>query len=487
MLLNLAYLSLFLFLFLEGCQLGPKYERPFVNTPNSWKNTTNTIENSPPVDNWWEIFNDVSLNELEVLAVNQNYRLNAAYERVIQAKDRAGIIRSRLYPQINLLPSYNNQAILSKIFNRNKNANVFTQNTANIDQKNLIREHQMLYALPLSLSYEVDLWGRIKSEYQSAVLQAQAQAEDYNTILLVLTTDLAIAYFQLRTQDNLIHLLDLVIKTRRKALEITTVRYEEKISDYSPVALAELELSNSIYQYEDAQRIRALYENQIAVLIGISASEFSIPSELILVDPPQIPFGIPSEILMQRPDLAEKELQMAAIHKQIGVAYASYFPSIQLTAGLGFSSPASNQFVKWKSRYWQFGSDISQYVFDAGARDFNVHMTWAEFQEASSNYQERVLEAFEEVENALSNLEMLKKEMEAAQTSVKAANKAYELALERYRDGVTYYLEVVDTERQELQYREIYTNLLGLRYANTVQLIKSLGGTWKNSENQECY
>ncbi len=169
---------------------------------------------------------------------------------------------------------------------------------------------------------------------------------------------------------------------------------------------------------------------------------------------------------------------MAAIHRQIGVAYASYFPSLQLSAGLGFSSPLQSDFTKWKSLFWQFGSNISQYVFDAG-RDFNVQMTWAEFQEASANYQQRVLEAFEEVENSLSNLVMLAKEMEAAQTSVKAANKAYELALERYRDGVTYYLEVVDTERQELQYREIYTNLLGLRYANTVQLIKSLGGTGK--------
>ncbi len=274
-------------LFFQGCQLGPQYEPPAVDTPYEWKNRPETAAApiSPQVCDWWEVFNDSTLNDLETLAVNQNYHLMAAYERVIQARDRAGIIRSQLYPQINLLPAYNNQEILTKIFNQTQNANLNPTQLPNTKQNNLIREHQMLYSLPLSLSYEVDLWGKIRGQYQSAVLQAKAQDEAYITILLILTTDLAIAYYQLRTQDNLIHLLNLVIGTRKKALEINTVRYEEKISDYSPVALAELELSNAIYQCEDAVRIRALYENQIAVLIGIPASEFSIAAELTNEEP----------------------------------------------------------------------------------------------------------------------------------------------------------------------------------------------------------
>lgn len=466
---------------LTSCQLEPRYEPPLVAASAEWKNQPSLSAEAPQVDNWWEVFNDPALNELEELAVAQNYNLAAAAERVIQARDQANIIRSRLYPQLDLYPVYKNQDVLYKLFGLNNSSSTTGhQSGASSSQKSIIREHRLLYALPLNLSYELDLWGKIRGQYQSAVLEAMAQDQAFYEMQLLLTADLAIAYFELRTQDTLIDLLNGVIQTRKKALEITQSLYEGRIIDFSAVAMAELELSNAVYQYEDAIRTRALYENQMAVLIGVPASEFAIAPAQLSQAPPQIPAGVPSEILLQRPDLAEQELVMASIHKQIGVAYASFFPSVQLSAGIGFSSPVKHDFLSWKSRYVQFGTDVSQYVFDAGAREYNVKMTWAEFREAADAYQQRVLVAFEEVENALSNLGMLAKEMGSVQESVNAAHKANTLAAERYRDGVTNYLEVVDTERQELQNQEILTHLLGMRYLNTVQLIKALGGTWKS-------
>lgn len=466
---------LFSLIFLTSCQLEPRYEPPVVATPVDWKNQSNPAVNPPQLDNWWEVFNDPILNELEELAVKQNYNLAAAAERVVQARDQANIIRSKLYPQLDLYPVYNNQDVLYRLFGLNNSSST----TGGQSQKSIIREHRLLYAIPLNLSYELDLWGKIRGQYQSAVLQARALDQAFDEMQLVLTTDLAAAYFELRTQDNLIDLLNGIIWTRKKALEINQSRYEGRMIDFSAVAMAEVELSNAVYQYEDAMRVRALYENQLAVLIGVPASEFAVAPALLSQDPPEIPAGVPSEILLQRPDLAEQELVMASIHKQIGVAYASFFPSVQITAGIGFSSPDKNDFLSWKSRYIQFGSNAYQYVFDAGARKYNVKMTWAEFREAADAYQQRVLVAFEEVENALSNLGMLAKEMGNVQNSVRAANTAYTLAVERYRDGVTNYLEVVDTERQELQNQEILMNLLGMRYFNTIQLIKALGGTWE--------
>lgn len=478
-------------LFFSGCKLIPPYQSPTVPMPSEWKHQQTQINTPPQVKEWWEIFEDEKLNELEQLAIDRNYNLEIAEERVTQARDFAKIVRSQLYPQINLLPAYNNQDILTKLFGRGaaaqamQNAQISSseqKTLSSMKAQNLIREHQLLYSLPLSLSYEVDLWGRIRGEYQSALFQAGARNEDFQTILLMLTTDLAIAYFQLRTQDTLIQLFNRTIETRKKALAINQAQYDAKIIDYSPVALAALDLNNVERQYYESLRQRAVLEDQIAVLIGISPSIFQIDHLTITKAPPEIPASLPSEILLQRPDLLAQEFTMASIYEQIGVAYASIFPTVQLTGGIGFSSPISKEFGAWKSRYWGFGTNISQYIFDAGARYYNVQLTWAEFREAVDTYQQRVLIAFQEVEDALSNLDLLAKEMNSAQGSVDSAHKAYTISYDRYLMGVSFYLEVADNERQELDNQRIYFDLLGLRYINTIQLIKALGGTWKGHE-----
>ncbi len=465
---------------LECCTLQPPYEPPAVLTPAEWKNKTEEQTNTPSAcTSWWEVFEDPILNDLEEQALENNYDLQVAIERVAQATDYANIVRSRLYPQINLLPAYENKEVLTKIFGKPP-----PTKCPPVKSKSIVREHQMLYFLPFCLSYEIDFWGRLRGEYKAALFEAYAQEKNLETVLLILTTDLAAAYYQLRTQDSLIDLYERTITTREKALAINQTRYEEKIINFTPVALSELDLSNVITQYYDAERQRALYENQIAVLIGIPASLFKIERGSLPATPPQIPASLPSEILLQRPDLAAQEQTMASIHQQIGVAYASLFPTVDIFAGIGFSSPKSKDFLEPKSLYWSFGTAISQYIFDAGARYYNIDMTWSEYRESVDIYQQRVLIAFQEVEDALVNLNLLVKEENSAQNSVQAANKAWIISIDRYLLGVDSYLLVADNERQLLDNQRIFQNLLGLRFFNTVQLIKALGGTW--GEQQSC-
>lgn len=480
--------SLFTLLILACCNLEPPYNPPDVPTPSEWKTEQPTgIAPPPEVDFWWEVFEDPILSSLEQEAVHYNYSLELAAEKIVQEREFAKIVRSRLYPQINLLPVYNNQDILTKLFGQSSNQTTPGQNLlssqlsgrSSQNPSNIIREHQLLYALPLSLSFEVDLWGKLRGNYRAALLDVGAQNQAYISAMLILTTDLASVYFRLRTLDNLIDLYTRIIGVRKKALDINQTRYDSRIIDYSAVAQAEFEYTRAIYFKEEFERERALLENLIAVAIGVPASEFSIAPELLTGSPPQIPSGIPSEILLQRPDLAELEFNMASLHQKIGVAYASYFPALELTAGLGFSSPTSDDFMKWKSRFWGFGTDISQYVYDAGARDANVAMTWSEFRQSVLAYQQRVVVAFGETEDALSNLEMNAKQVETVQRTVAAAHKAYVIALDRYRNGITNYLEVVFEETQELNSIMLLLITKGLRYVYTVELIKSLGGGWE--------
>lgn len=460
-------LGIYFFAF-SGCQFEPPYAPPPVLTSYNWKTTqTEVVPNPPQVDLWWEVFQDPTLNTLEQLVLENNWDLEAALRRVEEGRDLANIARAALFPQLSLTPSYSNQEILTKLFG-----------PIPAGTKNLVRAHELLYQLPLSLSYELDIWGKLRDTYKAAALSARAREEAFQSILLMLTADLASAYFQLRAQDTQIDLYLSTIQTRQKAVAITTARYEGKIANYNDVALAQLDLSNVESQYYDAIRLRALFEDQIAVLVGLPPAEVEISHSPLTDIPPAIPAGIPAQILTRRPDIASQERIMASYHAQIGVAYASFLPAIDLTGGIGWSSPVFKDFLKKPSNYWLLGTNITQTVFDGGNLYYNLLLSWADYQEALANYQQQALTAFQEVEDALSNLEWLAKEMGSVKNSIAAAQTAYDISLDRYKEGVDFYLQVVDDERQLLDNQRAYIGLLSTRYVNTVQLIRALGGIW---------
>jgi multidrug efflux system outer membrane protein len=463
-------LALLLF---ASCRVGPVYQPPQPSTPAEWKAPFIETEQTAEIENWWDLFEDDRLNDLESQAIVNNPQLQLALERVLEARATAGIARSDLFPQLNLNPSYSNTETLFKLYG--VPAGIIP------GLKQIIRVHEFVYALPATLSYELDLWGKNRSLYQSALYNAQAQEAAYGVALLSLTADLASFYYNLQTLDAQIEVLQKTVLLRQRSLKLNRSRYGSGISGGIDVSSAELELSNTEAELEDTKRQRTLFENAIATLIGIPASDFCLEKRPLSGEPPLVPAGLPSTMLFQRPDIAEAERGMASEHAQINVAYASFFPAISLTGTLGYLSPDLKQFMTWKSRYWSYGANGSQFLFDAGKRCSEVEVAWARFHQAEASYQQTVLTAFQEVEDALNNLDWEKKQHESLLRSVRAASQTLHYSNRRFTNGIVDYYEVIDSERSDLNAQLSAINVQGQRFQATIQLIKALGGGWITS------
>jgi outer membrane protein, multidrug efflux system len=459
-----------------GCRVGPRYRPPPLDAPVEWKNE-HTAFPAPFFEGfWWEIFQDEVLNCLELIAVVSNPNIYIAMDHVAQARAIAGVDKSALYPQFNLNPSYTNTGELFKIYLPGVAKNFFPANFPTI-----YRIHQLQYVMPLNMSYELDLWGKLRWQYDSAVFNAQAQEENLQTALLTLTTDLASSYFKLRSYDALIDVQENNLDLLRRNLALVRSRHQKGLVSELDVVTAQQELSDNMADLEETVRLRGVQEDALAALLGMPASEFCI-GKMPLVDvPPGVQPNLPSCVLLQRPDLRSLERTMASEHALIGVAYASFFPSVELTGILGFMSPDLRQFLTWKSRLWQIGVNAAQPIFNGFYYEYQLDYSYAEYWEALHNYQQRVLTAFQEVEDALINIEQQAKEYDLYMMSSDYSNKRIKLTLSRYKNGLSNYLEVVDSERTKIQADTNRVNTLGLRYLSTVQLIKALGGSWSFS------
>ena len=470
--LNRFFSQLLLILFVNSCRLGPEYRPPVVETPEEWKQTQELCRGPVFEGLWWEVFNDPVLNSLEQCAIEANPTLFIALDHVAQARAIAGVDKAALYPQLNLNPSYSNTGMLFKIYL--PNGGTFLPGTF----PTIYRIHQLQYALPLNLSYELDLWRKLRGQFDSAVFNAQAQEENLKTALLTLTADVAIDYYTLRMLDLLIETYEENLRLLRKNLEVVQSRFEKGLVNQLDVITAQQELADNEASYLDSIRQRALQENAIGALVGLPSSEFRLERNPLAGPPPAIQASLPSEVLLQRPDLSAAERSMAAQHALIGVAYASFFPSIELTGTLGYLSPDLEQFLKWKSRLWAMGMNATQPIFDGGRNTANLQLAYADYYETLHTYQKTVLTAFREVEDALVNIEMQSREYERYQESVELADKRFNLTDSRYRNGLSNYLSVLDSERTRVQAQTNLVNILGQQYVSTVQLIKALGGSW---------
>jgi multidrug efflux system outer membrane protein len=462
---------------LQACEVGPAYRPAVVNAPDNWKGAhVEGEEGCASCGQWWEVFNDDFLNDLMSTALQNNPNIIAAIERVVQARAMAGISRADLYPQITLAPSYTNQITLTEAYA----SSVLNNNNMITGGSNpLFRQHFMAYMLPVNLRWEIDLWGRLRNIYKSASYQAEGEYDAFRNLLLILTTDLAEAYFQLRGFDRQIDLFLKTIQTRKKALEINQARYDAKLAGYQPVAQAQLDLANVEADYHESKRQRIRQENRIATLVGINASQFFIEHRPLEIGPPQVAPGIPSDILARRPDIAQAAMSRRSTHALVRSAYANFLPSLSLTAASGFSSPDLHTFLSWHSRYWQLGANSVETIIDGGRNLSILELQWARFKESDQNYQAAVLNAFEEVESALTDVEEFYNQLNRLTTSVKASTTAYKIAYDRYFQGVTFYLEVMDSERDQLAAERSYNDVLTLRYSALIQLIKALGGSWE--------
>jgi len=465
---------------LTSCSVGPDYVCPCIEVPSGWKNGV-SCDGAPEaegwvyLDDWWQVFDDEVLDRLENWALENNRELYSAYQRIEEARALMGVAKADLYPQLTLNPLFTNTGELIQ------NYNALPPILGSIPR--FFRAHELLYFFPLNLSYEVDLWGKIRDQYASAKYNWLASREDYDAVMLSLTSALATAYYQLRVTDLQSDLLLETLKNRKKALEINTDRYEGEITFYSDVTLAAEEVDLVTAQYDEVRRQRDLLEDQIAVLIGVPASEFCLEHLPLQGLPPCVPEGIPSEALLRRPDIARAEFYTRSQHALVKEAYAQFFPSLTLTGVLGFESPIFKDFMKWISRYWAFGEQINQLLFDGFRTSSNLELQVAKFQETSGDYQQQVLVAFQEVEDALANLASYAKQYDSVLGATNWSEKSYQLYLDRYHAGVTYYIDVVNTERDFLNNEISLSSVEGYRYLSTIQLIKALGGGWSFPED----
>lgn len=464
-------LLIFSLFFLGSCTPYPKYRPPCASVPESWKGEVSQ-ETPVAVPDWWAIFQDERLNELEVEAMTHNYSLEIAYQNWMQARMQACVARAALFPQASLNPSYFKQDSL-----------FFIQGLPLFPAP--VRVEQAQYTVPLQVSYEVDLWNQLRNIYNSDLYNAQAQKEAYNNLLLSISADVATHYFTIRGLDSELVVLEQNIKIRQDALDITQSRYEGGLVNFIDVSQSQTALATVKADYENTLRLRIIEEDALATLLGQPASDFSNPNKPLLGPPPSVPAGVPSTLLARRPDIREAERQMAAAHAQIAVQVASFFPSLNIVGQAGYLSPLWHNLLDWKARFWSLAVNVAQVVFDGGAIQGNVNIAKAVFLQNAANYQQTVLRAFQEVEDALADIEYEARQVVFLEEAVKAAQTTLDLSMMRYTNGLVLFLEVVDAERTLFENQRNLVKVQSQQYLSTIFLIKALGGGWESLDSCE--
>jgi multidrug efflux system outer membrane protein len=455
-----------LVLSLAGCAVGPKYQRPNVPEPPQFKESASSTTNArgtPAIAyaDWWRVFNDPVLDDLEQQAVSANLDIRTAVARVDQAGAAARYAGSFLFPTISL----------GAAASRNREA----QNRPNTNGRGATFND---FQLPLILSYEVDAWGRVRRSLESARAIEQATAADLRFVQLSIQATLAIDYYSLRQNDAEQQVLQLTLQELQQALDLTTDRFRGGLISELEVKQAQTLLDQTRAQAQALDIVRAQLEHAIAVLIGRAASEFSLARMPSDVAPPGIPPGLPAELLAQRPDIAEADRFAASAAANIGVATAAYLPQIALTGLAGFESTALSSLFTWANTIASLGASALTPVFNRGRIRAGVDQATAAYRESVAQYQKAVLTAYQEVEDQLAALRILQGEAQSETAAVDAARQAAEIALNRYRRGLVGYLDVVYAQTTLLANQRVATQIGGQRMVATVMLIKALGGGW---------
>jgi multidrug efflux system outer membrane protein len=460
-----------LLLLLASCDSGPDYERPAADAPPAWKET-GPWKQAAPADAiargaWWELFGDATLNELEAAAAANSWDLKAAFARVEQARAVARLSESELYPTLSFVPSASRTA-----YSDNRPQPPLGARNGYVAND---------FRIPLSLSYEVDLWGRVRRGNEATAAAAQASLASMETVRLTLHADVASAYFILRALDAERALLRRTLELRREALRLAQARLRLGAGNELDVSRAETELTTTEAESIALEKRRAELEHALAVLTGRAPSELSLAEKPLDLTPPAIPAGLPSDLLERRPDVAEAERLLAANNALIGVASSAYYPSINLTAAAGYESTELKSLFNPESRIWSIGAGLVAPLFRGGEIDADVARTKARYDESLAVYRGRLLRAFQEVEDGLSGLRVLSLQAEAQERAVVSSRRTARLSTLRYDAGLVGYLEVVDAERTALQSERLATQIRGQRLVTSVYLVKALGGGWQAS------
>jgi len=458
---------------MAGCAVGPNYKRPTTTTPEHYKAEAfglwkegHPVDSTPKGD-WWHIFGDGTLNDLQSRALGANQDLKAAMARVEQARATARVVGSELLPTINADPSSTRQRFSA---NQVPSFGVVTVNN---------------YRAPLDLSYEIDLWGRVRRGFEGARADAQASVAAFHNVLLVLNAEVAQNYFALRALDAEISIVARTLELRKNQVLLVKDRFKRGIGNDLDVARAETELATTEAEAASLAKRRAELENTLAILVGENPSAYNFPvassngGKIWNPSPPKIPAGLPADLLERRPDVGEAERQLAAANARIGVAKAAFFPVLSLTASGGYVSGDIDTLFNWPSHVWSIGPSLSLPIFAGGRNLAHYNRSKAAFEEATARYRQSILVAFGDVENSLAGIRFLTDEAAAQDRAVANSRRAAELAGERYRSGIASYFEVIDADSAALQAERAKAQLAGELLIASVHLIKALGGGWR--------
>ena len=476
-------LALTAMIFLGGCAVGPDYKRPGATTiPAAYAGKTNTDattgwkigqpQGQLPKGNWWEIFGDPELNDLESQAVPANQQLKIAVARFAEARAQMDVTRAALFPNITVSGSATRQRT-------SPNAPSVTTGQA-IGQSSSYNT----FAVPFDFNYELDLWGRVRRSVESSKAQAQASADDLETMKLMIQAEVAADYFTMRALDSQRGVLLSSVQVFSKSFDLTMSRRAGGVATDLEVAQSETILKTTQAQLPSVALQRAQFEHALALLVGQNASTFRIPERILSTTPPLIPPGLPSELLERRPDISAAERRMAAANANIGVAKAAFFPAIQLNGLAGLESVNAGSLFNSSSRFWAVGPSLTLPLFEGGQLRANMRLAQATYEEMIASYRQTVLTAFSEVENNLSAQNLLDSQYELESGALVAARKQLEVANNRYRDGLITYLEVATAESTELNIEFSTKQLSGQRLVAAIALVKSLGGGWKVERRQ---
>lgn len=464
---------------LEGCTVGPKYVKPAVPTSATFKEETpasfkesDQWQPAHPADqanrgNWWEIFGDLELNNLEQQIAGSNQDLKVAEARFREARASIRFNRASQFPTISTSPSAS--YVKSSDFSQSFPSKVQEATTGN-------------FVLPFDLSYELDLWGRVRRSVAAAREEAQATAADYQTAKLSLEAELALDYFELRSADAQKQLLDDTVKAYTDNLQLTLNRFKGGVAPKADVAQAQTQLDTTRVQDTDVTVQRAQFEHAIAILIGKPPADFSLAAAPFNYQPPNIPIGLPSELLQRRPDIAAAERRVAEANQQIGIARAAYFPTVTLGGSAGFAGTQGSNWFTWPSGFWAVGPALAQTLFDGGRRRATSESARANYDATVATYRQTSLAAFQEVEDNVAALRILENETQQQQQAVASSQESLQLFTNRYKGGVDTYLQVITAQTIELANERNAIDIQRRRLDASVLLIKALGGGWNVSK-----
>ena len=463
----------------SACTVGPRYARPAAPAPapDAWKAPAPWEQAAPkdaiPKGAWWQIYHDPTLDSYEQQLLQANQSLVAARDRLNQARSLARVATASYFPQISTDPG-----VVRERGSGNRPLNGASPQVVNGVAQPITPYTQSVYSIPFALSYEADLFGRVRRNVEAANATLQSTAADLSNVQLVLTAELAADYFTLRELDAEYQVVQESVATEQRGLDLVKQRHDGGIASGLEVAQQATVLDSTISQASLVEQSRDQFEHAIAVLVGQPASNFNVPVAALNATPPPVPLGVPSDVLERRPDIALQERQMAFENAQVGIARTAFYPHITLGGTGGWQSTSISTLVNAPSLFWSLGADALQPIIQGGRNRANLEAARAGYDEAVANYRQSVLTAFQEVQDGISNLDTLSKALSTQAAAVADAKRALDIANDRYVGGVTNYLDVITAQTTLLSNQRLQTQLLGQQMVSSVLLVKALGGGW---------